>query len=94
MEKIPCYIEQYRNKDGRRNVRLRDKVTNKIVWIYGHKENEERFNEFIALVLKSPSIYDRKGEDRVVVEGTIVVTETMIGVNIENKGGYYFEYNE
>lgn len=95
--KYCCYIEEYKNEQGRLCARLRDKVSNKIVSITGKNIDKDYFLRFISQAKTNldvmPTVYERNGVDIVAVKGiTVVESEDEIVVNIDNEsGGYIFE---
>lgn len=95
--KIPCYIEEYNNQNGKLCARLRDKVSNKKVVLTGHNTDKNHLLRFLAQAKIRqdimPTIYDKEGVDIVAVRGYIVSdTPEEIEVNIDiEMGGYLFE---
>lgn len=95
--KILCYIEEYKNQDGKLCARLKDKESNKKVILVGHNADKNHLLTFLAQAKihrdMVPTIYDRYGEDIVAVRGYVMsVTPEEIEINIDiEMGGYLFE---
>lgn len=97
LTKISCYIEEYKNQNGKLCARLRDKESNKKVVLVGHSVDKNHLLTFFAQAKIHqdimPTIYDREGADIVAVRGSVMsVTPEEIEVNIDiEMGGYLFE---
>lgn len=96
--KVSCYIEEYRGLLGTPCARLRDKETNKKIVITGKSADKQHLLSFLSSAKMNqqimPTIFDRDGDDIVVVSGYVVGAgrEDEIWVCIDSQaGGYSFE---
>lgn len=97
MNKIDCYIEEYKNEQGILCARLRDKVTNKKVAIIGFNADKDHLLRFLSQAKINlhmmPTIFEKNGKDIVAVRGNIVSEdeeEIVVNIDVET-GGYLFE---
>ena len=97
MDKLDCYIEEYRSESGSLCARLRDKVSDKRVIIQGDDEVKHHLLRFLSAAKKHsdamPTVFQRKGTDIVVVRGIIKSDDAgSIEVSLEGPGaGYMFQ---
>lgn len=97
MNKIDCYIEEYKNEKGKISARLRDKASNKKVVIIGVNANKDHLLRFMSQAKINlhmmPTVFDKNGKDIVAVRRNIdFEDEEEIVVNIDvETGGYLFE---
>lgn len=96
MEKVNCYIEEYKY-DGNLMARLRDKKTDKKVVLVGENLDKNHFLRFLSQARfrnnVMPTIFEKNGEDLVAVRGKIILEtddEIEVSIDIEN-GGYMIE---
>ncbi|MFG6377552.1 MAG: hypothetical protein K1W19_04435 [Lachnospiraceae bacterium] len=97
IDKISCYIEEYRNQQGNICARLRDKVSNKRISIIGNNTDKNHLLRFLSQAKLNqqmmPTIFDRNGTDIVAVRGIVSSEdneEIIINIDVES-GGYLFE---
>lgn len=93
--KYCCYIEEYKNEQGKLCARLRDKRTNKIVSIIGKNVDKNHLLRFLSQAKSNqeimPSVYERDGSDIVAVKGiSVLESENEIIIDVDS-GGYIFE---
>lgn len=92
-----CYVDEYKNEQGRICARLRDKESNKKVSFIGNNVDKNHLLRFLSQAKTSqdimPSIFERNGDDIVAVRGELAMeNEDEIVVNIDVEfGGYIFE---
>ncbi|RKD28077.1 hypothetical protein [Lacrimispora algidixylanolytica] len=92
-----CYVDEYKNEQGRICARLRDKELNKKVSFTGNNVDKNHLLRFLSQAKISqeimPSIFERDGDDIVAVRGELAIeNEDEIVVNIDVEfGGYIFE---
>jgi hypothetical protein len=97
IKKWSCYIEEYKNEEGKLCARLRDKVTNKKVAIVGINADKYHLLRFMSQAKNNlhmmPTVFDKNGMNIVAVRGYLdSEDEDEIAVNIEvETGGYLFE---
>lgn len=96
IDKLNCYIEEYKNEEGSLCARLRDKVSNKKVSITGTNANKEHLLSFLSQAKLNlqmmPTIFDKNGTDIIVVRGIIYSEdseEIVVNIDVES-GGYLF----
>lgn len=97
IDKISCYIEEYRNQQGNICARLRGKVSNKRISIIGNNTDKNHLLRFLPQAKLNqqmmPTIFDRNGIDIVAVRGVVSSEdneEIIINIDVES-GGYVFE---
>lgn len=91
---IRCYIQEYLNHKNQLCARIRDKKTNKIVSITGENADKDHFLMFLSQLKiqkdKFPTIFEKSGEDSVLITGKIdTQNDNQIVVNIDILGGGY-----
>lgn len=97
MQKINCYIEEYKNEKGNLCARLREKETNKKVTMVGVNADKTHLLKFLSQAKLNqsimPTIYERNGKDIIAVRGIIESAnkeEIIVNIDVEF-GGYLFE---
>lgn len=97
MIKLNCYIQEYNNDKGNLCARLREKESDKKVIMIGGNVNRTHLLMFLSQVKLNqtimPTIYERKGNDFVVVRGVIESQndeEIIVNIDVE-EGGYLVE---
>lgn len=97
VKKWNCYIEEYKNAEGKLCARLRDKDTNKKVIIVGTNADKNHLLRFMSQAKINlhimPTVFDKNGTDIIAVRGYVdSEDEEEIVVNIDvETGGYLFE---
>ena len=97
MDKLDCYIEEYKNESGSLCARLRDKASNKCVVIQGDDAQKRHLLRFLSTAKKHidvmPTIFQREGKDVVAVRGIIKNrVDDSLEVSLEALGaGYLFQ---
>lgn len=96
IDKLNCYIEEYKNEVGSLCARLRDKASNKKVSITGTNANKEHLLSFLSQAKLNlqmmPTVFDKNGTDIIVVRGIIYSEdseEIVVSIDVES-GGYLF----
>lgn len=95
--KYSCYVEEYKNEQGRICARLRDKESNKKISLIGNNFDKNHLLRFLSQAKMNqeimPSIFERNGDDVIAVRGDLVMqneAEIVVNINVEF-GGYMFE---